>query len=86
MEKKYLSLIQRRGFLGWRRHVQRHSARKSALSTLVGKGVFAGHVSVIGRPVPNDWIELADQVPGRGLLVRLDDPSDLLQEGCHVLA
>src|SRR5438132_6234276 len=51
-----------------------------------GKGVFAGHVAVVGRPVPNDWVELTNQIPGGGLLVRLDDPSGFLQKGSHVLA
>jgi hypothetical protein len=48
------------------------------------KGPLARPVLVILRPAPHDGIELHDQVASDSLLVRLDDPSDGVQEGIDV--
>ncbi len=42
------------------------------------EGGFADHVPVIPGPSANDSVELTDQVSGGGLLVVLNDPSNLL--------
>src|SRR6266481_689172 len=44
------------------------------------KGSLARHMPMIVRPSPDNRVELHDQMTSRGLLVRLDDPSDFGQE------
>lgn len=50
------------------------------------KGAFAGDMSMIVRPTSDYRIELHDQVPSRGLCVRLDQLVDLVQERGDVFA
>src|SRR2546426_2358985 len=50
-----------------------------------GKGLRACHMPMVKRPSPNDRVQLADQVPCRGLLVSLDHSADLFQERFDIL-
>ena len=50
-----------------------------------GKGLLACHMSVIGRPSPDERVELLYQVSGGRLRVCLDDFSDFVQECFHIL-
>src|SRR5207248_11581132 len=50
-----------------------------------GEGLLADHMPVILRPASQEASELQDQVPGLGLLVRLHQFADLVQERLDTL-
>src|SRR5229473_6943477 len=49
------------------------------------EGFFADHMPMIIGPPLNFWVELGNEVPCCGLLVRLDDFSDVLQKSMDAL-
>src|SRR5207248_1399943 len=50
-----------------------------------GKGFFADHMPVVISPSPNLWVQLSNEITCCGLLVGLDDFSDVLEKGMDVL-
>src|SRR5436190_11988661 len=49
------------------------------------KGFFADHMPVIIGPPPNLWVQLSNEIACCGLLVDLDDFSNVLEKGMDVL-